>query len=634
MTQNFAINCLGGLDQESGNLEVHPGRVRESLNYEAMPEGGYRRIDGYALWSGGSLFPDLTAATTQIVLVNQIANEVRNRDLTETVVTATGKRFKIAGYVPVFDGSSAANPFPGGTQASGYHLLIELSRPADQLVAGDLIVVGGSVTEVVDAQPALNDAEYELLIDTVFAQTNVATKPEGDGPIKGIIETDDGTIHVFRLNSAIGANGGFTVSRPSADGTVFGSGWLLLASVPFENSVTPDMLERRWSLTAHEFAGSTEEFYVSFGFGRPYRWDGNFATSGYIPPAPTSPTAAGIASSHVIEFQEHLFHAFGSNLIYSDLSDPTTISGGNGGEIRIGHEITGMQVIPGNTLAIFTEESIYLLYGTSSADFRLVQHTEEIGAIAGSLQDMPTAIFCDRRGVMTLNQSDRHGDYISNTLSHHFDRLYRQIIAEPIWSQVNRSKSQYRVFNEYGRGFWMTFNDRTLAGAMEIDLKLPSRITAVGERHNRAQHDELFIGTEDGCVFRTDYGPTFNGERIPAYLKFPYCHCQSPQRRKRFRAAFLDIEGDARTSLQARGEVGYGFDTHQDNRIVDTWFESSTQLFQGEFSYDMPPVMEGRVYLEGSAENLAMVFRSNSKSNYSHLLHSIELHYDYRGMRR
>jgi len=37
----------GGLDQQSPTLSLPPGRVRDSVNYEIEPTGGYTRIAGY-----------------------------------------------------------------------------------------------------------------------------------------------------------------------------------------------------------------------------------------------------------------------------------------------------------------------------------------------------------------------------------------------------------------------------------------------------------------------------------------------------------------------------------------------------------------------------------------------------------
>ena len=44
--------AVGGLNQEAPPLSLSPGELVDVANYECMPNGGYRRIFGYALFDG------------------------------------------------------------------------------------------------------------------------------------------------------------------------------------------------------------------------------------------------------------------------------------------------------------------------------------------------------------------------------------------------------------------------------------------------------------------------------------------------------------------------------------------------------------------------------------------------------
>ena len=44
--------AVGGLNQEAPPLSLNPGELVDVVNYECMPNGGYRRIFGYALFDG------------------------------------------------------------------------------------------------------------------------------------------------------------------------------------------------------------------------------------------------------------------------------------------------------------------------------------------------------------------------------------------------------------------------------------------------------------------------------------------------------------------------------------------------------------------------------------------------------
>ena len=56
MSQPFALSCRGGLNVNLNQLELmrQPGFATELLNFEVDPDGGYRRINGFSLFGGGS----------------------------------------------------------------------------------------------------------------------------------------------------------------------------------------------------------------------------------------------------------------------------------------------------------------------------------------------------------------------------------------------------------------------------------------------------------------------------------------------------------------------------------------------------------------------------------------------------
>ena len=56
MSQPFALSCRGGLNVNLNQLEImaQPGLATELLNFEVDPDGGYRRINGFTVFGGGS----------------------------------------------------------------------------------------------------------------------------------------------------------------------------------------------------------------------------------------------------------------------------------------------------------------------------------------------------------------------------------------------------------------------------------------------------------------------------------------------------------------------------------------------------------------------------------------------------
>ena len=56
MSQPFGISCKGGLNTNLNQLELlgQPGFAVALSNFEVDPDGGYRRINGYSSFGGGS----------------------------------------------------------------------------------------------------------------------------------------------------------------------------------------------------------------------------------------------------------------------------------------------------------------------------------------------------------------------------------------------------------------------------------------------------------------------------------------------------------------------------------------------------------------------------------------------------
>ena len=56
MSQPFGISCKGGLNTNLNQLELlaQPGFAVALSNFEVDPDGGYRRINGYDPFGGGS----------------------------------------------------------------------------------------------------------------------------------------------------------------------------------------------------------------------------------------------------------------------------------------------------------------------------------------------------------------------------------------------------------------------------------------------------------------------------------------------------------------------------------------------------------------------------------------------------
>lgn len=116
------------------------------------------------------------------------------------------------------------------------------------------------------------------------------------------------------------------------------------------------------------------------------------------------------APDDLCEFVGHLCFAFSGSFQNSSIGDPytwTPVLGAS--EIGLADPITGFKVMPGSdgspVLAIFSKNSIHLLYGSSRDDWKLIPFKYEAGALARSVQQIGQTFLMDTRGITSLQAS-------------------------------------------------------------------------------------------------------------------------------------------------------------------------------------------------------------------------------------
>ena len=592
----YSIPFETGLNEVVADVRANAGDVRRSINYTLQAEGGYEWIGGIAQWSGRDVTPDM--ASIQVLEV-----ETPLLVPTEPVVESeSGVESRYIGHV---DRNNTTLVF------------VEKTRATSQFKVGDYWADQGSSTRgILDIDPILTDDEWEAV--------NTAIKLFPIGKSSGLFSDGDvlllhenaGTLYSVQQDS----DDGLIVHRAIMGGT---GGWVSVGTIPLPEDTTGMRLEG----CSYTFAGSDPTLFITTGVTAPYAVERNEGGTDPVPYAiddgvTTNPT-------HVIVHQEMLFLAYpGGRILHSNIGDPTTFTAlGGGGEIGAGGEITGFQILPGDSLGIFCADRIKVLQGTSSADWTLTEYSNEAGAITGTLQNMPTAIFADLRGIGTLSSSDTYGNFRDNTLTQSVDQTYQSIIRNAtLYSAVSRSKSQYRLINEDGRGLYLTFKGTSMVGAMEIDLD--RKITAMGVL--RGDEDRMFIGS-NGNVYQLDYPYSTDNEN--AFIELVDYHYGSPRTKKRFSQIDLDVVGDPQVGLAVTTLVDGGQDYYADNEPVEVdTLSRSTRFYRQELSAKLIQRFEGTAYLCGSG--VSQVIRIENKTSVPHTIKSALVHYRTRGQKR
>lgn len=595
------VSCRGGLNEEASDLDVSAGEVRRSLNYEQVAAGGYRRIGGSVRWGGSPNTPDMTRVS--VVETTRINNlEIGEATIYDNGILTLTAQASLTEYDALFVIGRGSTDL----------WVVEKKEPTSYFVIGEAFYENSTGT-VLAENPELKDDESDRIIELLDSfGRNVAVQATGAGPIEFMHGLKDQLVVGRRTPTGVQ----FQIS------TIFGRAGNFLEI----STETPIPAGAVYDSYRYQFAGGLESIYIATGVSNPYIYR--------YPLTLTELTVGDITAfpTHVIVHQNHLFLGYESgHVVHSDLGNPAAFTElGGGSEFWTGSAVTGFQILPGESLAIFGQDQISILSGTSSADWQLDTYSDQVGALPGTIQNMPTTIFASRRGITTLSASDNYGDFSGKTLSHRFDPTYQRITrGSKLFSLVNRDSSQYRLINGQGRCLYLTFSSDSLVGAMEIDLG--HDVMAVGVIEGEV--DSLFFGTSDGWIYRMDQSSTFGDESLSAFLEFPYYHHKSPRQKKRFKQTNLSLKGDPRARLSIRVTTEKGRLFHADPIEAEvSVIDSVAQRFKPSTLSRFDQTFEAVAYTSGTGTDQSLLVMP--ANNAQHEIDTITTHYTYRGQRR
>jgi len=603
--QTALIECRGGLNETVSELEVGAGEVRRSLNYEQVSEGGYSLMGGTRRYSGQHFVTNLDN-----ILIVEVKPKIRQ----ERHVYDDGGNFQFNAAV-----SGTPHRYIASIPRDDSELIItERDSATAGFILGEALGFNGAQT-ICDLEPELTESEQNissLLVD--FYGFSNASLPTGDG--------ETCLIHGHYL---LGEERVFVV-RKNTDGSAY-------LQYAVDNSITPGT----WNVAGLINQAGAGEHWEAYS----YTFDGigslMFIVNGSMdtrvfgngPLAQITVPGVALHPTHVVVHQNHLFLSFpNGRIVHSDIGDPYSFNAavGGAGELGFGEEITGFQVLAGDSLAIFGRDRIGILSGTSAADWSLQIHTDEAGAIEGSIQNLPTTIFADKRGATTLNASDHYGNFTNKTLSHRFNPLYLRIIRNnKLFSSVHREKSQYRLYNQDGSGIHFTFTSNALVGGMETSVK--RKITAMAT----VQHefgDVVYFASDNGWVYRMDIGRNHVGQSMDAFLEFPYHHYSSPRQKKNFKEVALDLIGDPRVELNVTNSVERGEPFHCDGSPVE--MDVRERIKPGHRTGLLSRFSQrfrGVAYIVGTGFDQSILITGET---FRHTINSITVHYTWRGQKK
>lgn len=666
MSQVPAIYAFGGgLDTNSAALAIPPGCVLASQNYEPLAEGygrmeGYERFDGRGAPSDASywLLPFKTGLVTFAI------GDV-----------VTGGTSGASGAVVMAPTVSSG---AWGAGAAGYLILTNVSgtfqaNEALRVSAVTRATSDGTATEKASTDIAVRYARLAAAQD--YRRTLIA-RPPGSGPVRGVaihngqvfafrdnvgatacvgyrattagwtalpvhrrMSFTAGTSEVFEGDALVGASSGATgtvrrvVVQSGSWGASTAAGYIDLSGVTGTftaetvrvggtnratgSATTPITLPAggRYRFISHNFYGNKQRYrlYGVNGVGPAFEVmeDGGIGTipTGMQTDAPT----------RIFEISNHLGLVFpGGSVQFSGTGEPrswTPITGA--GEIGIGTECTDVVQANETAVALFGETKICVLAGRDVGDFTLDTLTEEAGAVADTAARVGRTLYLDARGLRDLQATQAYGNFKTGTQSGRFERYFRdrkRAGVDAVGAFVCKTKSQYRLMWSDGTGLSVYMGNKQPEAMVFNYRTLRPTCFAEGEM---ADGEAIFVGAEDGYVYRLDRGNTFDGTPFDYFAQLGYNHFGAPTREDRFHKIVLELTSPAKMTIGVAADFDYS--DGQKVRAVGGDFS----LYGGGALWNTVPwntfvwsaPIEGRVEspLDGLGRNASFIFAGRTE---------------------
>lgn len=659
----------GGLDLVSPAIAIEPGKVIDAQNYEPAIAGGYRRRDGYERFDGRpspSAEPYWYLPCTLTTTVAHYATVTGQTSGATGTALATFDGVLVLGRVtgtfaaiekllvaasPVGTAirASARNGAPGPSDHADYLLL------AANAARGDILAVPGSGP--IRGVWVYNDITYAFR-DNVGATQGTMWKSSAGGWVQVTFQTQ---LPFASATGQINAGDVVTGGTSGATGTVLGAllrtgtwtssgvGLLVIGSVTgtfasgeaikvatvskATSSAASSSITRlpggRVEACNASFTGSTnsKKMYGADGVNPAFQFDG----TNYFPilTGMTQDTPA-----HVREHRTCLFLSFLGSVQYSALGNPfawTVVLGA--GEISTGDPVSGF--LPqggtgaGSSLAIFTSDKTHILYGSSSADFKLTSSNGDLGFLPYTCQQVSNDAYgLTARGIQALIATLSYGDFDYDSVSHAIQPLIFKKCGLQTASVTLREKNQYRLFYSDGSALAVGLTGDKVAGILPLNYGRAVRCMVAATLSTG--QEVCFFGSDDGYVYQDNVGTSFDGGAIEAWARLPFNNDRSPRVRKRFRRSVLEVVAEGYARVNVSYDLGYGNPDVQPSAPTDDQVLTGTggywdQFTWDEFVWDTQFVANPSITLNGTEKNISMLYYSNRAQDASHVISGLTL---------
>lgn len=675
----------GGLNLVDTPLKMKPGQLLACQNYEPGIRGGYVRVDGYERYDGrtqpsqasywivrytaevvtaapGVTITGGTSGATGILLFN-----------VETTPGATTGFYVLSRVTGTFQNGEALR-VSGVTQATAS------SSPTTDDAASDEedVIYAQAATDDARAQITIVPGSGRILGVAVYNGKVYAVRNNAGGTAAAIWKSSSTGWQAvplgFRLlfdaglpaaivegDTITGLTSGATavvrrlVVQAGAFSTSDAVGYLVLASItggPFQNN---ELLQvggttratangasfaqtlapnGKFEFRIHNFYGHTQSrrLYGVDGANRAFEYQDSPEFFAQIDTGMTVDTP-----NHLGVHNNQLFLSFrGGSVQKSAVGDPIIWQVSLGAaEIGIGDECTGFLEEIGDTLFIFARNKTLYLTGTEGT-YALKDFNIEVGAAEGTIQRIGRGMYLDDRGFSTLAATQNYGNYAYNSFSAQIQPLIKQIKLKGTASCIVRDKSLYRCFFSDGRFVTIGVRGSKISGITTGDYGKVVRCTFSGEETDGAEI--VVFGSDDGYVYRSDIGTSFDGEEIQAFMRPVFHFSKTPSRRKHYRRAQFDVKTAGNCSIQIGVDYSFADPDEPGEPISELVMEGGGGFWNvdnwNEFKWNAGSGASAIIKLEGAGINIGFLIAHSSAVETAHAMEGVILHHSMRRLNR
>lgn len=671
--QTDIVNLNGGMDQVTPTLQVKPGRVIISSNFEPDIFGGYKYMAGIERFDGQVRPSD---GKYHVFACNITGTVTAGDTVTGSISAATAVVILVVSSIELIV-----------TKVSGTFVAEDFEVSA---------VVQGTVSSV-DQEAASTTAlhaTYKNLAADEY-RGDITTVP-GSGPVRGV-HYYSGNLYAFRDNAGVTAcimykettsgwsaiTFGKELQFDNAVGEIFEGDTVTGLSSGANGVVTRALLRTgTWStagvgtlvfdsVTGGPFTDN-EALQVSAGTkadadgveaaitllpGGRFEFDNiafrggvcMYAVDGVNDIGEFDGTRwvsirTGITGSKpkfVFGHRNHLFVAVDGSLQHSGIADPfswTALTGA--AELALGEDCTGILPQTGDVtsgaLVATTDRKVFILYGTSSADWNLVLHSPDSGGRSYTLQNIGFAHFLDTKGVTQLIASQAFGGFQLSVLTQSVQTLIDNKRGLEQATCIVRSTNQYRIFYSDGTGLICQIIPNSNSYSPSFGAIMPfdygeKTFNVVTSTVDISGIERRFAGGNDGYVYELDKGTSHDGDVISAYFLTVFNHAKSPRTRKRYKRTVLQMRDVKTANFSVGYDLSYGDSDAAYGTLVSASVQAEGGLWDvftwGAFTWDAPYANQVTVDTKGAGESLALIISSETDEDEQYTIHTAITHY-------